>query len=127
MVKLSKVAVVMLVGCFGLSLHGQSEGDRERRLTELERKIRQLDPTYVPPASAANFDQRLQELERVVDRLLAASQQSKPATDSVSQTTPVPEDTTPLQTVSVTGDYQASGEGETRLPVAGYMEAHFNK
>jgi hypothetical protein len=33
----------------------------------------------------------------------------------------------PLQPLSVTGDYQKSAEAETRLPVAGYMEAHFNK
>jgi hypothetical protein len=29
--------------------------------------------------------------------------------------------------VSISGDYQGSGEGETRLPVSGYMDAHFNK
>jgi hypothetical protein len=33
----------------------------------------------------------------------------------------------PLKTVSVEGDYQAADDTETRLPVAGYMEAHFNK
>ena len=32
-----------------------------------------------------------------------------------------------LQAVSVTGDYQASPEAETRLPVAGYMDFHLNK
>src|SRR5262249_59927733 len=39
---------------------------------------------------------------------------------------PVP-DQPPLQQVSIDGDYQKSGERETRLPVAGYMDAHFNK
>jgi hypothetical protein len=33
----------------------------------------------------------------------------------------------PLQTISITGDYQASPEGENRLPVAGYMDFHVNK
>src|SRR5262249_40125154 len=33
----------------------------------------------------------------------------------------------PLQQISVSGDYQKSGDGETRLPISGYMEAHFNK
>src|SRR5204862_937063 len=32
-----------------------------------------------------------------------------------------------LQAVSVTGDYQASPQAETRLPVAGYMDFHLNK
>lgn len=34
---------------------------------------------------------------------------------------------TPLQPVSVTGDARASGEGESRMPVSGYMDFHFNK
>jgi hypothetical protein len=119
MVKFIAVATVMLVGFLSAPLPGQTDADRERRLTELERKIRQLDPAYVPPAPTAGFDQRLQELERVVDRLLNAS--GPPP----SQQQPQP--TTALQPVSVTGDYQSAGGGETRLPVAGYMEAHFNK
>lgn len=128
MVKLTAIATVILAGVFSSPLHGQTDADRERRLLELERKIRQLDPTYVQSASAATFDQRLQELERVVDGVLARSQQVKPAADEQSVAALLaPQRSRPLQPVSVTGDYQTSGEGETRLPVAGYMEAHFNK
>ena len=32
-----------------------------------------------------------------------------------------------LQPVSITGDYQTSATGETRLPIAGYMDFHVNK
>src|SRR6476469_4215751 len=116
MVKLYAVAAVILAGCLSIPVQAQADADRERRLSELERKIRQLDPSYVPPAPAATFDQRLQELEHAVDRLLAASQPTGPVQ--------LPS-TAPLQSVSVTGDYQSSGGGETQLPVAGYMEAHF--
>ena len=118
MVKFIAVATVMLVGFLSAPLHGQTDADRERRLTELERKIRQLDPAYVPPAPTVSFDQRLQELERVVDRLLSGSTAAVPAAAATDAA---------LQPVSVTGDYQSAGGGETRLPVAGYMEAHFNK
>jgi hypothetical protein len=128
MVKLITVATVILTGSFWAPLHGQTDADRERRLVELERKIRQLDPTYASPRAAADFDQRLQELERAVDRLLAGSQATRTAPDSPSAAGALqPQSTSPLQPVSVTGDYQASGDAETRLPVAGYMEAHFNK
>src|SRR5689334_19196814 len=130
MVKASAIATVILAtaGFFNTPLHGQTDADHERRLTDLERKIRQLDPTYVPPRASADFDQRLQELERVVDRLLAGSQAARTATDSPPAAGALQsQSTSPIQAVSVTGDYQASGEAETRLPVAGYMEAHFNK
>lgn len=130
MVKLTGIATVIcvLTAFPGTPLHGQTDADRDRRLAELERKIRQLDPAYVPPA-AANFDQRLEELERVVDRLVAGSQPAaRPAPDSPPAPGAQPaQGGAPLQPVSVTGDYQTSGDSETRLPVAGYMEAHFNK
>jgi hypothetical protein len=104
--------------------------DRERRLIELERKLRQLDPTF-GTAAAGNFDDRLAALERALDHLVAAARQppvATPAPASASQPAAMPERApAPLQPVSVTGDAQSSGEGETNLPVAGYMEAHFNK
>jgi hypothetical protein len=99
-------------------LNAQTDADRERRLADLERKVRQLDPTFTP--AVTSLDGRLAELEKKVDSLLAGGRTPAPAT-------PAAPDPTPLQTVSVTGDYQKSDEGETRLPVAGYMEAHLNK
>jgi hypothetical protein len=130
MVKLHAIATVILLlgGLLNEPLRGQTDADRDRRLGELERKIRQLDPTYVPPAPATDFDQRLQGLERAVDRLLAKSQQDRPTTDSQSVAGALPPpSSSPLQPISATSDYQTSGEGETRLPVSGYMEAHFHK
>jgi hypothetical protein len=118
MVKPYAVAAVILAGCLSVPVHAQADADRERRLAELERKVRQLDPSYVTPAPGATFDQRLQELEGVVDRLLASSQPATPVQRPSAA---------PLQSVSVTGDSQSAGGGETQLPVAGYMEAHFNK
>lgn len=118
----------ILVLILGLPLLGQTDADRERRLTELERKVRQLDPNYVAPASSS-FEQRLEQLERTIDGLLEA-RRAQPANDAASQAAVPPAgppSSTPLQAISVTGDYQSSSEGETRLPVAGYMEAHFNK
>jgi hypothetical protein len=130
MVKQIMIATVMLASAgFVLTapLHGQTDADRDRRLAELERKVRQLDPAFVSPPSAASFDQRLQELERAVDRLLANAPHSPPAGDSLpAAASPPAQATPPLQPVSVTGDYQMSAESQT-LPVAGYMEAHFNK
>lgn len=121
-----KLLCVLLLGT-GLS--AQTDADRERRLSELERKIRLLDPAFTQQANI-DFDQRLLAAERKIDDLLGAGTQPQnvsvatiPAGNSPQATTP----TTPLQALAVTGDYQTSGEGETRLPVSGYMDAHFNK
>jgi hypothetical protein len=106
---------------------GQTDTDRDRRLAELERKIRQLDPTYVGPM-ATTFDQRLEHLERTVERLLAGPAKPSPVAEAPVVAAAVqPQATQGLQAVSVPGDSQSSGVGETRLPLAGYMEAHFNK
>ena len=67
-----------------------------------------------------------------MDELLQAKSGSAPAV--VAAVAPAAEDTpaqpvssSPLQSVSVSGDYQKSADSETRLPVAGYMDMHFNK
>ncbi|MBK5294307.1 MAG: hypothetical protein JJE04_21825, partial [Acidobacteriia bacterium] len=52
------------------------------------------------------------QIEAKLDSLLAA----KPLAPS-----------SPLQTVSITGDYAKAVETETRLPIAGYMDFHVNK
>jgi hypothetical protein len=102
----------------------QTDADRERRLAELERKLGELDPTF-RARLPAGFEERLAAAERKLDELLAA-RQAPPAPSASAP--PAPGASPPaLETVSVTGDYQASEESETRLPVAGYMEAHFNK
>jgi hypothetical protein len=112
------------------ALLGQTDADRERRLFDLEQKIQQLDPTFKPTVSAS-VDERLSALERSIDALLSARRPTATApASSASQGPPPPASApsaTPLQTISVIGDGQSSGEGETRLPVAGYMDAHFNK
>src|SRR5215510_3350766 len=115
MVKLIVTTTVklLLAGLVGVALHAQTDADRERRLAELERKMRQLDPAFSP--AAGSIDIRLADLERRVEALLAAGN-PVPAAPAAA-----PEQS-PLQPVSITGDYQKSGEGETRLPVAGYME-----
>jgi hypothetical protein len=119
--------------CLTLPLFSQTDADRERRLAELERKIKLLDPAF-SRADGADFNQRLLAAERKIDQLLGPSQSQTAAGPGVptppatvpSNVAPVAP-TAPLQAVSVSGDYQASGEGETRLPVSGYMDAHFNK
>lgn len=110
----------------------QTDADRERRLNELKRKVRQMDPSFVVPA-ASTFDARLSALEQRLDQLFASrSTPSAPEqTESVEAASEAPPPSeaprSPLQVVSVTGDYQTSPEGETRLPVAGYMDFHVNK
>src|SRR5262249_10537544 len=75
--------------------------DLERRLADLERRMRQLDPAFVP--GAADLAARIQALEAKMDALQApALQAAAPA--------PPPETDT-----------------ETRLPGLGYMDCHFNK
>src|SRR5215475_8776827 len=116
-----KLAIIPL---FCSALPAQTDADRERRLAELERKMRQVDPTFAP-AVGASIDIRLSDLERKMDALLEAGN-SKPANSpSAIAEQPAPGaslNQSPLQQVSVAGDYQRSGEAETRLPVSGYME-----
>jgi hypothetical protein len=136
MVKFIRAAAVnlLIAATAAVVLNAQTDAERERRLADLERKVRQLDPTFSP--GQASIDARLAELERRVDSLLATSPVAPlvptPVSAAVEKnvqlpTPPVGSDQAPLQTVSVSGDYQKSSEGETRLPVAGYMDAHFNK
>ncbi len=120
---------VLIASFLTLPVLAQTEADREKRLSELERKIRLLDPSFsAPPVN--DFDQRLILAERKIDELLGRSVSQNVV--STAQPLPAPNAspsaaTSPLQPLSITGDYQTSSEGETRLPVSGYMEAHFNK
>lgn len=116
MVKLlSEAAVnISLILAMSVTVLAQTDADRERRLAVLERKLRQLDPSFTV-TETDRVDARLNALEQRIDQLLA------------NRTSTAPASTTPLQPVSITGDYQTSAEGETRLPVAGYMDFHVNK
>lgn len=131
MVKIRQAATVKWVCLIWLIplLNAQTDAERERRLRELETKIQRLDPAFVRP-SEGTFDDRLAALEGKIDSLLAERQPAQVAPSSAVATAMPESDApslSPLQTVSISGDYQASGEGETRLPVSGYMDAHFNK
>lgn len=115
-------------------LAAQSPPDLASRVSELERKMRLLDPTFESASSLANLAPRVQELEAKIDALLAARQvvavdRAGGQTPSDSRMTPAANAPVPLplQAVSVSGDFQKAANSETRLPVAGYMDFHFNK
>ena len=100
------------------ALYAQAPGDLERRVATLEAQMRQLDPAY--RTDAVELSARVAQLEKKMDEMLGARQ-------TVTVATPPSEPTRGITQVAVTGDYQASEDGETRLPVAGYMDLHFNK
>lgn len=85
----------------------------EERVAALERRLHALAPDFRP--AAGGLEARVRALEVKLDELAG-----KPAP-------PEPAPAVPLRPVSVQGDFTASAETETRLPVAGYMEAHLNK
>ena len=86
------MAKMIIVAALSLTtVFGQAPSDLERRVAELEEKLRQIDPAFGKDATAQKPPQQA------------------------------------LVPVSTSGDTQASPSGETRLPVAGYMEFHVNK
>src|SRR5512133_2033706 len=80
----------------------QAPADYERRIADLERKI--------------------QALEAKLETLAAAKPAGTPATAAVPA-----EPQRALTAISSSGDYASSADTETRLPVSGYMDFHFNK
>ena len=106
----------------------QSASDLERRVAELERKMRSLDPTFQPSIAPPDLESRLEALERKMEALMA-SREPPPAATAQVPAAPVisPAPGPPLQPVSVSGDFQTADGTESRLPVAGYMDFHFNK
>lgn len=115
-------------------LHAQPASDLASRVSELERRMRLLDPAFQSVVLPAELDRRVQALEAKMDSLLAARQATEPndrsaAQSSVPPLAPAPAGvpSAPLQPVSITGDFQKATDGETRLPVAGYMDFHVNK
>ncbi len=104
-------------------LPGQTPPGLERRVAELEEKMRLIDPAFGSDLRAQDLLHRLNSLETKMDQVLAARQPAAPPPIQPPSPSAVPA----LAEVSVSGDYQASPEAETRLPVAGYMDFHLNK
>jgi hypothetical protein len=123
----AKSTVKWMLPLVAMVLVAQTDADRERRITELERKLGRLEPTFTPSVRGS-LDDRLTALEQRVDQLVARAP-SAAASAPTGAATPAEAAPSgaPLQTISISGTNQSSGEGETRLPVAGYMDAHFNK
>lgn len=109
----------------------QPPGELEQRVADLERKMKLLDPTFRPGLEVA-VAERLRALESKMEAVLqarsgAAAGVVVAAAPAAVATPAQPFPSSPLQAVSVSGDYQKSADSETRLPVAGYMDMHFNK
>ena len=114
----------------------QTPAGLEDRVSELERKMRLLDPAFTPPAGQM-LAQRVQVLEAKLEALLASRGAASPLAPTPGSTAsasspPAPASgpaatSPPLQAVSITGDFQTAPDTETRLPVTGYMDFHVNK
>src|SRR5947199_2693609 len=96
------VAKLSLTLVFAGVLVGQDTADFERRLQELERKMRQLDPGFSPAESTENLRQRLAALERRMDEVLAARSEKSPELLSA------PPASLPLQPVGPSTGYRTS-------------------
>src|SRR5262245_10321563 len=102
--------VVLLLG-IGLA-QAQTAPTHEQRITELEQKMRLLDPAFAS-TSAANLTQRLEALEKRMGELL----RDRPAAATAPSAGPpsaLQPAAAPITPVSVSGDFQTSGGGETR-------------
>ncbi|MEP7354831.1 MAG: hypothetical protein ABI824_16500 [Acidobacteriota bacterium] len=106
----------------------QIPSDIEKRVSELEEKMRMIDPAFGKGTNAQDLLRRLDLLEQKLDGVLAASAiQPLPTTPTPLVQQSISAQTPGIAAVSVTGDYQTSPNGETRLPVVGYMDFHANK
>ncbi len=102
---------------FVCGAYGQSTADLERRVGELTARVQFLE-------------QKLNELLAVKTPPPAeppAAPVAQLAAEPMPQSLTKPESTSPLEAVSVTGDSRSRADAESRLPVAGYMDFHFNK
>ena len=107
---------------WGLLAASQAPGqtvptDLERRLSELEQKMRLIDPAFGKDSSAQNLAQRMELLETKMATVLAA----KPPVQSLAPA-PVVSAAAPVTSV-----ISVPPDTETRLPIAGYMDFHLNK
>lgn len=130
MVNAIRLSTLTLFLC-ALPAAAQAPSELERRVVDLERKMKSLDPAFRAAPEIA-LAERLKVLESKMDELLLAKPGAAPviAAELTPAAAPVPVppvSSSPFQAVSVSGDYQKSADSETRLPVAGYMDMHFNK
>jgi hypothetical protein len=88
--------------------------------------MRRLDPTFVSTAGSS-LEDRVRVLEQKLDQLFAARPDPAPSPAVAAVVEPQPAPASPLRPISITGDYRSAENTETRLPVAGYMETHYNK
>ena len=124
MVKL--VIRVLLISFCAAILHAQVP-DLAGRVAELERRMRVLDPAFSPADSPADLSGRVQALEARMEALFASRTAATQATATQVVATQAVAPALPLQPVSISGDFKQAANGETTLPVAGYMDMHFNK
>lgn len=129
----------VMIALLGVAdLRGQTASDLEKRVAELEKKMRLIDPAFGRGIATTDLAERLEALEKKMGEVLAARSEeaSSPARPVqaivVEQQPPAAQAPTgataqAITPVSLSGDYQASASAETRLPVAGYMDFHFNK
>lgn len=118
------------------SLQGQAVNDLERRVTQLEEQMRLIDPNFGKDSSPADTMGRLEALEKKMIAVLTSRQAAELAPSAHvlvgggadAQLAALESPKLPgLKPVSVTGNYEASADKETRLPVSGYMDFHVNK
>ena len=114
----------------------QSSAELEKRVAELEQQMRKMDPAFQAATVNAGLAARLEVLEK---KMAALSGSPKPAVEvAVAVPAPPPpvpplateiaqSSSSPLSNVAITGDFQKSPSAETKLPVSGYMDFHFNK
>ena len=110
----------------------------EKRIEELEAKMRNLDPSFGKESKSISLEDRIKALEERIEGLLKDQSGSADSNsirnqeeDSVNAPSGLPiqshDDALPLEVVLIETDQQNTAENEIRLPVAGYMDAHFNK
>ena len=139
--RIVKSVLCALLLTSGFAALGQTPASEEvdQRIADLERKMKLLDPSF-RTRSEVKLDERLKSLEAKLDELLAARATAPVAPPTAAAAAPPPALTqapafapvpsaasTPLQSVTITGDFQKSADTETRLPVAGYMDFHVNR
>lgn len=111
-----KLLLVVFFVTLGLPARGQP--DLTKRVEELERRMRQIDPAFTPPS--ADLAARIAALEARMEQALAKREEPPPTPQPAA---PV----APLTPVSVTSTVRLEEDEGRRLPVAGYMDFHFNK